>query len=52
MGTREGCPYLSGALPLDGGVVDVKAGVKVFGDLALRVARETNCGIIMISRRG
>lgn len=25
---------------------------KVFGDLALRVARETNCGIIMISRRG
>ena len=25
---------------------------KVFGELALRVARETNCGIIMISRRG
>lgn len=25
---------------------------KVFGDLALRVARETNCGLIMISRRG
>jgi amino acid transporter len=25
---------------------------KVFGDLALRIARETNCGIIMISRRG
>ncbi|MBU0719621.1 MAG: amino acid permease [Planctomycetes bacterium] len=24
---------------------------KVFGDLALRVARETNCGIIMIGRR-
>jgi nucleotide-binding universal stress UspA family protein len=25
---------------------------KVFGDLALRVARETSCGVIMISRRG